>query len=219
MVAPFLNRTDAGRKLAKALSHYSGRKDVLLLALPRGGVPVAFEIARELKAPLDVFLVRKLGVPGHEELAMGAIASGGIRVLNDDVILSAGISDTVIERVALREQKELERGERAYRGERPITEPAGRVAVLVDDGVATGASMRAAVTALRAKQPSRIVVAVPTAPPGACEAFESEADETVCLVQPYPFFAVGGSYEDFSEISDEEVRRLLDDATRPSPSE
>jgi predicted phosphoribosyltransferase len=209
-VVAFEDRTDAGRRLAKQLIGYAGRTDVLLLALPRGGVPVAFEIAKTLNAPLDAFLVRKLGVPGHEELAMGAIASGGVRVINHEVVRSMGIPEEVIDQVAAREKLELERRERAYRGERPKPDVRGRIVILVDDGLATGATMRAAVAALRAQDPARIIVAVPTAAPEACEAFEHEVDEIVCLTTPWPFFGVGASYQDFSQTTDEEVRRLLD---------
>jgi putative phosphoribosyl transferase len=209
-VVAFEDRTDAGRRLAKQLIGYAGRTDVLLLALPRGGVPVAFEIAKTLNAPLDAFLVRKLGVPGHEELAMGAIASGGVRVINHEVVRSMGIPEEVIDQVAAREKLELERRERAYRGERPKPDVRGRIVILVDDGLATGATMRAAVAALRAQDPARIIVAVPTAAPEACEAFEHEVDEIVCLTRPWPFFGVGASYQDFSQTTDEEVRRLLD---------
>ena len=209
MVA-FEDRSEAGRRLAKQLIGYAGRTDVLLLALPRGGVPVAFEIAKTLNAPLDAFLVRKLGVPGHEELAMGAIASGGVRVINHEVVRSMGIPEEVIDQVAAREKLELERRERAYRGERPKPDVRGRIVILVDDGLATGATMRAAVAALRAQDPARIIVAVPTAAPEACEAFEHEVDEIVCLTRPWPFFGVGASYQDFSQTTDEEVRRLLD---------
>ena len=210
-MVPFENRTDAGRRLAEQLTGYAGRTDVLLLALPRGGVPVAFEIAKTLNAPLDVFLVRKLGVPGHEELAMGAIASGDVRVINHEVVRSMGIPKEVIDQVAAREKLELERRESAYRGERPKPDVCGRIVILIDDGLATGATMRAAVAALRAQDPARIIVAVPTAAPEACEAFENEVDETVCLIAPRPFFGVGASYQDFSQTTDEEVRGLLDE--------
>jgi predicted phosphoribosyltransferase len=205
----FEDRRDAGRQLAESLGHYGARDDVIVLGLPRGGVPVAFEVARALGAPLDVFLVRKLGVPGHEELAMGAIASGGIRVLNDDVLSAAAVGPGEIERVAARELERLERQELAYRGDRPSLDVRGRVAILVDDGLATGATMRAAIAALRNHGAGMIVVAVPTAPPETCEALRREVDEVVCARTPDPFTAVGIWYRDFTPVSDEEVRELL----------
>ena len=173
----FQDRADAGRALAETLGAYADRPDVLVLALPRGGVPVGFEVARALKAPLDVFVVRKLGVPGHEELAMGAIATGGVRVLNEDVVRALGISDEVIDRVAEAEEQELERREWLYRGERPPAEVAGRTVILIDDGLATGASMRVAIAALAQRHPARMVVAVPVASPGICDEFRHEVDE------------------------------------------
>ncbi|MGD2175782.1 MAG: phosphoribosyltransferase [Candidatus Brocadiaceae bacterium] len=205
----FEDRTDAGRRLAQALSSYADRDDVIVLALPRGGVPVGHEIAGEIDAPLDVFLVRKLGVPGREELAMGAIASGGVRTLNRDVVASLGISEEAIAEVAEEERKELRRREQAYRGDRPMPEVEGKTVILVDDGLATGATMRAAVQALRRRNPARIVVAVGTAPPDTVREFRSLADEVVCVMTPMPFFGVGGSYADFSQTTDREVRRLL----------
>ena len=208
-MALFRDRRDAGQKLAQELMDYANRPDVLVLALPRGGVPVAFEVAQALKAPLDIFLVRKLGVPGHEELAMGAIASGGVRVLNDTVVDALNIPVRLIDAVAEKEQRELERRERAYRGDRPKPEVRGKTVILVDDGLATGASMRAAVEALRAQGPARIVVAVPTAAPETCEAFENTVEEVVCAETPQPFFGVGFWYQDFSQTSDEEVSTLL----------
>lgn len=208
----FKNRSHAGQRLAEELRHFAGRPNVLVLGLPRGGVPVAFEVAKALGAPLDVFLVRKLGVPGHEELAMGAIASGGTRVLNEDVTQALEIPDRVIDAVAAREQQELERRERLYRGDRPRPDFRGRTVILVDDGLATGASMRAAVEALRAQNPGRIVVAVPTAAPEICQSFEEVVDEIICTSTPQPFFGVGNWYEDFSQTSDEEVRDLLEEA-------
>jgi len=208
-MALFRDRRDAGRKLAQELKEYANRPDVVVLALPRGGVPVAYEVAKALKAPLDIFLVRKLGVPGHEELAMGAIASGGVRVLNDTVVDALNIPERLIDAVAEKEQRELERRERAYRGDRPKPEVRGKTVILVDDGLATGASMRAAVEALRAQDPARIVVAVPTAAPETCEAFEDTVEEVVCAETPQPFFGVGFWYQDFSQTSDEEVRTLL----------
>lgn len=215
MVA-FEDRTQAGRRLAEELAEYAGRGDVLVLALPRGGVPVGYEIAERLDAPMDIFLVRKLGAPGNPELAMGAIASGGVRVLNNDVISVLRISEDQIEQVAGREQEELERRERAYRGDRPRPEVQGKVVILVDDGLATGATMRAAVRALRSRGPERIVVAVGTAPPDTVRQMEQWVEEVVCLVTPRPFFGVGGSYRDFSQMTDEEVKRLLERARRPS---
>jgi len=207
--ARFRDRFHAGRRLAAALAPYAGRPNLLVLALPRGGVPVGYEIARALPAPLDVMLVRKLGVPGHEELAMGAIASGGIRVLSEDVISAFNISDRVIATVAANEEEELGRRERAYRDHRPPLEVRGRTVILVDDGLATGATMRAAAAALRAQHPERLVVAVPVAPSETCATLRSEVDDVVCAHAPEPFFAVGNWYDDFSQISDAEVRDLL----------
>jgi len=205
----FRDRRDAGRRLAAKLRRYAGRPDVLVLGLPRGGVPVAAEVAEALAAPLDVFVVRKLGVPGREELAMGAIASGGIRVLNDDVVGRLGIPAAAIDRAAAAEGRELERRERAYRGDRPPPDPRGKVVVLVDDGLATGASMRAAVRAVRRLDPGRVVVAVPVGAADTCDEFEDVADEVVCATEPDPFLAVGYWYEDFSQTTDDEVRELL----------
>jgi predicted phosphoribosyltransferase len=205
----FSDRFDAGRRLAAELLDYADRPDVLVLALPRGGVPVAFEVARALHAPLDVFLVRKLGVPGHRELAMGAIASGGVRVLNEDVVRGLGVPDEVLDAVAARERTELERREWAYRDGRPPPAVRGRTVILVDDGLATGSTMRAAVRALRAQGPARIVVAVPVGAPETCAEFQDEADEAVCARTPDPFYAVGLWYSDFTQTTDEEVRDLL----------
>ena len=213
---PYRDRSEAGRYLAEKLADYVGRPDVLVLALPRGGVPVAYEVARALGAPLDVFLVRKLGVPGHEELAMGAIATGGVRVLNQRVLREAAIPPHEIEAVAAEEGRELARRERAYRGDRPPPGIRGKTVILVDDGLATGASMHAAVHALRQQGPRRVVVAVPVAAPETCEAFRAEVDEIVCAVTPELFYAVGLWYEDFSQTSDEEVRELLATARHPS---
>jgi len=210
----FKDRRDAGRKLAQELLPYAGRSDVTVLALPRGGVPVAYEVARALNAPLDIFIVRKLGLPGHEELAIGAIASGGVRVLNHDIVQALKVPQTLIDTVTRQELQELERRERAYRGDRPPPDVRGRTVILVDDGLATGASMRAAVAALRAQNLARIVVAVPTAAPETCAAFESEVDEIVCAMTPEPFYGVGRWYEDFSQTTDEEVRALLEEAAR-----
>lgn len=208
----FKDRTEAGRQLAEALSEYAGRDDVIVLGLPRGGVPVAYEVAKGLQAPLDVYLVRKLGTPGRPELAMGAIASGGVRVVNDDVVNSLGIDRSTIEEAADRERDELQRREQAYRGDRPEPELEDRVVILVDDGLATGATMHAAADAVRTKDPAQIVVAVGTAPPETKAEFESAIDRIVCLTTPRPFLGVGGSYADFSQTSDEEVRRLLEQA-------
>ena len=214
MSKPFQNRTEAGRLLAEKLEAYSNRPDVAVLALPRGGVPVAFEVATALNAPLYVFLVRKLGVPNYPELAMGAIASGGVRVLNKDVVDYLRIPDEVIEAVASDEEKELARRERAYRGYEEAPNVSGRTVLLIDDGLATGSSMRAAVAALRQLQPARIVVAVPVASPATCDEFRSDVDEIVCAVTPEPFRAVGFWYEDFSQTTDDEVRDLLRRALR-----
>jgi len=205
----FRDRTEAGRALAAKLKKYAGRPDVLVLALPRGGVPVAYEVARELNAPLDVFLVRKLGLPEREELAMGAIATGGVRVLNEDVIRVLHVPDEVIDAVAAEQQRELERRERLYRGDRPPPEVGGRTVILVDDGLATGSTMRAAIAALRKQRPARVVVAVPVGAPDTCAEFRDEADEVVCARTPEPFFAVGLWYADFSQTTDEEVHDLL----------
>jgi len=206
----FRDRGDAGRRLAAALSKYSGRKDVIVLALPRGGVPVAAEVATALAVPLDVFVVRKLGTPGYEELAMGAIASGGVRVLNERVTGQIGIGSAELERATTRERRELERREALYRGERSALKLNGRTVILVDDGLATGSTMRAAVKAAHELSPARIVVAVPVAPAETCEELAEEADEMICLSRPAGFRAVGQFYEDFSQTTDEEVRKLLE---------
>ncbi len=209
----FRNRAQAGRLLAERLAPYANRHDVLVLGLPRGGVPVAFEVAQKLRAPLDVFVVRKLGLPGQEELAMGAIASGGIRVLNPAVVGALQIPERIIDRVAARERRELERRERLYRGDRPAPEVAGRTMILVDDGIATGSTMRAAIAALRRQKPARIVVAVPTAAPSTYEEFKTLADEIVALMTPEHFYAIGQWYEDFAQTTDEAVRHLLEQAS------
>jgi predicted phosphoribosyltransferase len=209
MERAFPNRTEAGRLLAGKLQKYAGRDDVIVLGLPRGGVPVAYEVARQLNVPLDVFIVRKLGLPGFEELAAGAIASGGVRVLNEDVIRALPHADEVIESVTARETAELERREQSYRDGRPAPELRDRVVILVDDGLATGATMRAAVKALRQHDIAKIVVAVPVGPPDTYREFEDEADEIICATVPEFFQAVGQYYEDFSQTSDEEVRELL----------
>jgi predicted phosphoribosyltransferase len=200
--------------LATVLEQYAGRDDVLVLALPRGGVPVGFEIARHFHVPLDVLIVRKLGVPGQEELAMGALASGGTRVLNEDVVSDARVAPEEIATVTAREDRELERREQAYRGDRPPVDVRGKTIILVDDGLATGATMRAAARALRRQGAGRIVVAVPVAPAETCEEFRTEVDDIICATTPEAFFAVGQAYEDFSETSDAEVRALLDEAAR-----
>jgi len=209
----FHDRADAGRQLARSLLDFSGR-DVVILALPRGGVPVAAQVARSLGAPLDVFIVRKLGLPGHEELAMGAIASGGVRVLNDEVVQVYGIPERIIDEVTERERRELERRERDYHGQRPPPEVAGRTVILIDDGLATGSTMRAAVRALRLLDPRRIIVAVPVGAPPTCAMLGAEADAIVCLAMPEPFLSVGSWYEDFSQTSDAEVRAVLEPRTQ-----
>src|SRR5262249_22234471 len=212
---PFRDRRDAGRQLARALAAYAGRPDVLVLALPRGGVPVAYEVAQALNAPLDVFLVRKLGVPGCEELAFGALASGGVRVLNEEVGQRLRIPSHVITTVTAAERKKLRRRRCAYRGQRRPPRVHGQIVILVDDGVATGASIRAALAVLRRARPARIVVAVPVAAPGACAAFRAEVDEVICARTPDPFHAVGHWYEDFAPPSDAEVCGLLGGTARP----
>ena len=208
----FRDRSEAGQVLAGYLTSYANRPDVLVLALPRGGVPVGLQVARALKAPLDVFLVRKLGVPGHEELAMGAIASGGVRVLNQDVVGALNIPPDVIDRAAEAEQQELERREREYRDGRPPPDVRGKTVILVDDGLATGSSMRAAAQALRQLGPQAVVIAVPTAPPDTCEEFRSAGEEIVCAITPEPFYGVGMWYQDFSQTSDQEVHEALTQA-------
>ena len=205
----FQDRREAGRTLGAALRKYAGRGEVVVLALPRGGVPVAYEVARALGAPLDLFLVRKLGTPGHRELAMGAIASGGVRVLNDDVVRWYGISQDSIEAVAREEERELLRRERAYREGREPVPIEGRIAILVDDGLATGSTMRAAVKAVRRLRPSAVVVAVPLGARETCDELSAIADEVLCVRTPEPFAAVGQWYLDFDQTTDEEVRRLL----------
>jgi predicted phosphoribosyltransferase len=208
----FRNRQDAGRDLARDLQHYAGRSDVVVLALPRGGVPVAYEIARALRTPLDVMIVRELGVPGHEELVMGAIATGGIHVFNDPVIRDLGLSEREIDQVTREEERELLRREETYRGHRSPLPIEGRIVVLVDDGLATGSTMRAAIAAVRQRRPSRIVVAVPVASHEVCEELRDAAEEVHCTITPPHFFGVGQWYEDFSQTTDEEVRQLLDRA-------
>jgi predicted phosphoribosyltransferase len=208
----FRDRSDAGRTLAARLTQYGGRNDVLVLALPRGGVPVGYEIARALHLPLDLFVVRKLGTPGQPELAMGAIASGGVLVVNRDVVDALGIPDYLVRQAAETEQQELARRERQYRGERPPLEVHGRTVILVDDGLATGSTMRAAAAALRRMEAARIVVAVPVAAPQTCEQLRAEVDELICAATPEPFLAVGQWYRDFSQTTDDEVRELLERA-------
>jgi putative phosphoribosyl transferase len=208
-MAAFHDRAEAGVILAQKLKSYAGHTDVLVLGLPRGGIPIAFEVARALGAPLDVFVVRKLGLPGHEELAMGAIASGGVRVLNQEVVRGLGIDSEVINRVAAREAAELRRREQLYRHGRTPLKVHGRTVILVDDGLATGASMHAAAVALRTQGPAKIVVAVPVAAAETCDEFRRQVDEIVCAVTPEPFRAVGLWYENFDQTTDEEVRELL----------
>lgn len=206
----FRDRREAGRELSERLLDLADRPGLLVLALPKGGVPVAFEVARALRAPLDALVVRKLGFPGHEELAMGAIASGDIRIINEDLVRAAELSDEQIAAVAAEEQRELERQERELRDGAPPPEVEGRTVVLVDDGLATGSTMRAAIAALRAQGAGAIVVGVPTASPEACGALVRDADDVVCARTPQPFRAVGAWYENFEQVTDEEVRRLLD---------
>jgi putative phosphoribosyl transferase len=211
---PFRDRYQAGRVLAKRLAGYAGKPDVLVLGLPRGGVPVAAEVARELSAPLDVFLVRKLGVPGQEELAMGAIANGGIQVLNPSVVDAFLIPPALIEAAARRERREIERRQKLYRRDKPPPRIEGRTILLVDDGLATGSTVRAAIAALRQQSPSKLVVAVPVASPDVCADIGRLVDEMVCEATPEPFWAVGQFYEDFSPTTDDEVRALLEQADR-----
>lgn len=213
-MALYKDRFDAGRVLAGCLSQYADRPDVLVLALPRGGVPVGFEVARALHAPLDVFVVRKLGVPGHEELAMGAIATGDTRVLNSDVVEALHIPTEVIEAVTARELEELARREHLYRGDQPVPPLAGTTVILVDDGLATGATMRAAAAAVRLQNPARIIVAVPVAAQSTCDELRNEVDEVVCAATPASFYAVGLWYDDFAPTTDQQVRDFL--ATTPS---
>ncbi len=208
----FQDRAEAGRFLAEKLGDFANRPDVIVLALPRGGLPVGFEVARALNAPLDVFLVRKLGMPGQEELAIGAIAMGGVRVLNYEVVRGMALTEETIEAVAAVESRELERRERQYRGQRPEPQLRGRTVVLVDDGLATGSTMRAAAAAIRKHGAAKLVVAVPVGPRSSCEELRAEADEVICGATPEPFFAVGQWYRQFPQISDDEVRELLERA-------
>jgi predicted phosphoribosyltransferase len=214
----FTDRCDAGRALAGKLGGYAHRPDVIVLALPRGGVPVALEVAQALEAPLDVFLVRKLGFPGNEEFAMGAIASGGVRVLNEPVLARFGVPMATVESVAAEEQRELRRRERTYRGDLPALDVRSRTVIVVDDGLATGFSMRAAVTALRSLGPQRIVVAVPVGPADTVDELRRLADEVVCVATPEPFLSVGRFYDIFDQTSDAEVQDILARARRPEPA-
>ena len=210
----FHDRADAGRLLARELTAYANRPDVLALALPRGGVPVAFEVAQALGAPLDIILVRKLGVPGEQELAMGAIASGGVRVLNEDVVRMIGVPSAVIDAVTAREQRELNRRERLYRGDHPYPLIRGRTVILIDDGIATGATMRAAIALVRRQQPAAVVVAAPVAPASTCDELRPDVDDLVCVRTPEGFLAIGLWYESFPQTTDDEIRDLLDQAWR-----
>jgi len=212
----FENRADAGRKLASQLGAYANRKDVIVFGIPRGGVPVAFEVAVSLNVSLDVFVSRKLGVPGQEELAFGAIATGGTRVLDAEIVEAAGISDVEIERITASVKKELERRERVYRGDRPPLKVEGSTVILVDDGIATGSSMLAAVSALHQMKPARLVVAVPVAPVSTCNRLRREVDQLLCVYMPETFFAIGQFYDDFSQVTDEEVTDLLLRAELPA---
>ena len=206
---PFSNRAEAGELLATRLRNLADRSDVIVLGLPRGGVPVGYQVAVALRVPLDVFVVRKLGVPGHEELAMGAIGSGGVRLLNSEVVDALGIPGSVIDQVARQEESELERRERLYRGDRALAPLKDKTVILVDDGLATGSTMRAAVAAIRQQDPARIIVAVPVGAAPTCSDMQAVADEVVCLRTPDPFIAVGLWYRDFTETPDTEVRQLL----------
>jgi predicted phosphoribosyltransferase len=218
MIEPlYRDRFEAGQRLATKLMTYANRQDVLVLALPRGGVPVAYEVAKALQAPLVVFIVRKLGVPGREELAMGAIATGGIRVLNETVVSMLHIPERIIDAVTAREQQELERREHLYRDDRPAPAVQDRIVILIDDGLATGSTMRAAIAALRLQHPARIVVAVPVAAPSTCEELGGEVDEIVCAQTPEPFYGVGLWYQDFSQTTDEEVHDLLVQSEQEKP--
>lgn len=212
----FADRANAGRKLAEKLEPYANRDDVVVLGIPRGGVPVAFEVATRLHAPLDVFLLRKPGVPGHEELAFGAVARGGVRFLDQEIVEAVGISGEQIERVTSVELKELQRREKAFRSGRPALDVRGKTVIVVDDGIATGSSMSAGIKALRQLQPSRLVVVVPVAPNRTCNRLKNEVDELVCLQTPLSFHAIGQFYEDFSQVPDEEVIELLKRAQRPA---
>jgi predicted phosphoribosyltransferase len=218
-MAKYTDRREAGKKLAEHLEQYADRDDVVVLALPRGGVPVGYEVARALGAPLDVFIVRKLGVPGQPELAMGAIATGGVRVLNQNVVNQLSVTDAQLERVESMEREELERREELYRHGREPEDPTDKVVLLVDDGLATGASMRAAVQAVKQKNPARVVVAVPTAAEDTCNAFRDTVDDVICAMTPSPFMAVGMWYQDFRQTTDDEVRELMDRANQETGGE
>jgi putative phosphoribosyl transferase len=213
-VMVFLDRVEAGRALVKRLKAYENQRNVVVLGIPRGGVPVAFEVATQLHASLDVFIVRKLGVPGREELAFGAIASGGLRFLDTEIVEAVGISDVVIELITAKERQELERRERAYRGGRPSLTVEGQTGILVDDGIATGSSMQVAITALRQMKPIRLVVAVPVAPVSTCQRLRREVDDLICVHMPTSFYAIGEFYEDFSQVSDQTVTDLLRQVTQ-----
>lgn len=206
----FKDRIEAGDLLAEQLLKYKDKRGVVVLALPRGGVPIGFQVAKALNVPLDIFLVRKLGVPFQEELAMGAIASGGVVVFNDDILRMINISSDVIEEVKRQELAVLNHREKLYRGDRPIPDIKDKTIILIDDGIATGATIRAAIQALKKLQSKKIVVATPVAPLDTCELLRGEVDEVVCLEMPYPFYAIGNWYQDFSQTSDEEVQELLD---------
>lgn len=213
----FEDRADAGRQVAAKLAEYGGRRDVLVLGIPRGGVGVAYEVARALNAPMDVFLSRKLGVPGQEELAFGAVASGGVRVLDQDLIRELDISDADIERITQKVKTELERRERAFRGDRPALDVAGQTVILVDDGIATGSSMMAAIKTLRQMRPAKLVLAVPVAPASTCRRLREQVDELICVHAPERFYAIGQFYGDFTQVSDEEVIELLHRAASEGP--
>jgi putative phosphoribosyl transferase len=219
MELPYKNRTEAGRELANALQPYVNHPDVLVLGLPRGGVPVAYQVTKSLNAPMDLMLVRKLGLPGHKELAMGAIATGGIRVLNAEVLQGLGISEAQIEQVAAVELQELRRRERIYRDDRPIPEVQGRCVILIDDGLATGATMQAAIAALRQQRPSEIVVAVPVAPLDTVASLRQQANAVICPAMRAPFFGVGLWYADFAQVTDAEVRELLGEIWHSPPEQ
>ncbi len=210
----FRNRQEAGQRLASRLEKYEGREDVIVLGVPRGGVPIAFEVATALNLPLDFFLLRKLGVPGHEEFAFGAIGSGGVRVLDKRVVESLGLSDLVVERVTRIERAELARREEIYREGRPAPDVQGKTVILVDDGIATGSSLTAGVRALRQMHPAAIVIAAPVAPPSSINRLRAEVDDVVCVAVPEPFYGVGQFYADFSQVSDEEVVQLLEISSR-----
>lgn len=208
----FRDRSDAGQQLASALSEYANKKNTLILALPRGGVPVAYEVAKKLNLPLDIFLVRKLGVPGQEELAMGAIALGDIEVLNNDIISYLHITRRAIDQVKEQELKVLNQRNRVYRGDRPLPDLKHKTVILIDDGVATGATLRAAITAIKRLGAEQLIIAVPVAPASFKTQFSSLVDKVVCLLTPEPFYAIGNWYQDFSQTEDDEVRKLLNNA-------